>query len=96
MPFYAVFSKVTEKGAKTIMENPERIKEVNSEIESMGVKVVAQYAVFGEYDFLTILEAPDDETVIRVLVNLSSRGTIKTITYKLIPIDQFISMIKQG
>lgn len=94
MPFFAVFSKLTEKGAETILKNPERIKEVNKEIEAMGVKVVAQYLMLGDYDFLNIVEAPDEETLLKVLVNLNTRGTIRTSTYRLIPVDEFIEKMK--
>ncbi len=94
MPFFAVFSKLTEKGAETILKNPERIKEVNREIEEMGVKVVAQYLMLGEYDFLNIVEAPDEKTLLKVLVHLNTRGTIRTATYRLIPVDEFIESMK--
>ncbi len=94
MPFFAVFSKLTEKGAETILKNPERIKEVNKEIEAMGVKVVAQYLMLGDYDFLNIVEAPDEETLLKVLVNLNTRGTIRTSTYRLIPVGEFIEKMK--
>ncbi|MCE4610354.1 MAG: GYD domain-containing protein [Desulfurococcales archaeon] len=94
MPYFAVFSKLTDDGAKTILRNPERIKEVNREIEEKGVKVIAQYVILGDYDFLNIVEAPDETTLLRVLVDLNSRGTIRTSTYRLIPVDEFISAMK--
>ena len=94
MPYFAVFSKLTDDGAKTILKNPERIKEVNREIEEKGVKVIAQYVILGDYDFLNIVEAPDETTLLRVLVDLNSRGTIRTSTYRLIPVDEFISAMK--
>jgi len=78
----------------TVKKKPERIKEVNSEVEAMGVKVLAQYAVMGPYDFVSILEAPDNETVTRVSVELSSRGSMKMMTLTAIPIDDFISRLK--
>jgi len=94
MPFFVVFSKLTDKGAETILRNPERIKEVNREIEAKGVRVVAQYLMMGEYDFLNIVEAPDEKTLLKVLVDLNTRGTIRTATYRLIPVDEFIESMK--
>jgi uncharacterized protein with GYD domain len=95
MPYYIMLTSLTDEGAKTIKNNPARIKEVNAEVESMGVKVLAQYAVLGPYDFVNILEAPDNEAVTRVSVELSSRGTMRAMTLAAIPIDDFISKVKK-
>ena len=95
MPYYIMLSSLTDEGAKTIKNNPARIKEVNAEVEAMGVKVLAQYAVLGPYDFVNILEAPDNETVTRVSVELSSRGTMRAMTLAATPIDDFISKVKK-
>ncbi len=94
MGYYIMLSNLTDEGAKTIKNNPERIKEVNAEVEAMGVKILAQYAVMGPYDFVNILEAPDNETVTRVSVELSSRGSMKVMTLTAIPIDEFVSRLK--
>ena len=94
MGYYIMLSNLTDEGAKTIKKNPERIKEVNAEVEAMGVKILAQYAVMGPYDFVNILEAPDNETVTRVSVELSARGSMKVMTLTAIPIDEFISRLK--
>ena len=91
MAYYIMLSSLTDEGAKTIKKNPERIKQVNAEVEAMGVKVLAQYAVMGPYDFVNILEAPDNETVARVSVELSARGSMKMMTLAAIPIDDFIA-----
>ena len=87
---YVMFSKLTNEESKTISKNPDRIKEVNKEVEEMGGRVIAQYLVFGEYDFLTIIEAPDNETMARISLNLSSRGTIRITSVPAIPIDTYI------
>lgn len=94
MPIYIMVSTLTDEGAKTIKERPERIREVNREVEAMGVKVLAQYAVLGPYDFINIVEAPDNETVARVSVELASRGSVKIMTLPAIPIDEFIRRVK--
>ena len=95
MPTYILLSTLTAEGRKTIKERPERIKEVNKEIEAFGAKVVAQYSVLGPYDFVNIVEAPDNETINRVSMELGSRGTVKIMSMPAMPIDKFIAMIKK-
>jgi len=94
MATFILLSSLTDEGAKTITSNPERIKEVNSEVQRLGVKVTAQYAVLGPYDFITIVDAPDIQTVAKVSATLSSRGSIKIQTLAAIGIDEFISALK--
>jgi uncharacterized protein with GYD domain len=84
-----MLSTLTDEGRKTIKMRPERIKEVNKEIEKMGVKVLEQYAVLGPYDFVNIVEAANNETISRVSIELGSRGTVKIMTLAAIPIDKF-------
>ncbi len=93
MGHYVVLSRLTSDGRKTLKSNPQRLKEVNNEIEAMGAKVVVQYALLGKYDFLNILEAPDEATVAKVLVELGSRGTLSTATMQAIPIDEFLASL---
>jgi uncharacterized protein with GYD domain len=94
MATYIMLSTLTDEGAKTIRENPDRIKEVNQEIEALGVKVVSQYATLGPYDFVNIVEAPDNPTIARVSAELSSRGSIRLQTLAAIPIDDFIAKFR--
>lgn len=95
MPYYIMLTNLTDEGAKTLKKNPDRVKQVDAEVEAMGVKVIAQYAVMGPYDFVNILEAPDNETITRVSVELSSRGSMKIMTLSAIPIDEFINLLKR-
>jgi uncharacterized protein with GYD domain len=78
-------------GRKTIKERPERIKEVNKEVEAMGAVIKAQYVTLGMYDFINVLEAPDNETISRVAVELGARGTLETTTLGALTLDDFIS-----
>jgi len=94
MPTFVVFSKLTDKGAETLFKNPERVKEVNKELEDMGVKVIHQFVMLGEWDFLNIVESPDEKTLMAALVNLNMRGTIHTATFRIIPVDEFLEMLK--
>jgi uncharacterized protein with GYD domain len=90
MPVYIMLSTLTNEGRKTIKNNPERIKEVDKEIEKMGAKVIAQYALLGMYDFLSVLEAPDNETIAKVSTELGARGTIQLMTLSAIPVYEFV------
>jgi len=90
MPTYILLSTLTDEGAKTIKSNPGRIKEVNAELEKLGVRVTAQYATLGAYDFVNVVEAADNTTIARVSAELASRGSIKITTLPAIPIDDFI------
>jgi uncharacterized protein with GYD domain len=84
-----MLTTLTDEGRKTIKAYPQRIKEVNREVEAMGVKITAQYAVLGPYDFVNILEAPDNVTVAKVATELGSRGTIQTMTMAAMTLDEF-------
>lgn len=94
MATYVMLTTLTDEGRKTIKKKPERIKEVSKEVEEMGVKVMSQYAVLGPYDFVNIVEAPDNETMAKVAIELGSRGTVQVMTLAAIPIDQFIERLK--
>ena len=89
-----MLSTLGPHGAATLTELPERLKEVNDEVEALGVKVVEQYALLGQYDFLNVIDAPDDATVARLAISLAARGTMKTVTLPAIPVDEFITRLK--
>ena len=95
MPTYILLSTLTPDGRKTIKERPERILQVNKEIEAFGAKVVAQYSVLGLYDFVNVVEAPDNEAIARVSLELGSRGTIKIMTLPAVSIDKAAAMPKK-
>ena len=90
MATYVLLTKVTATGVKTLQANPRRIKEVNKEIETLGARVVAQYATLGRYDFVNIIEAKDNETIARISVALGARGTVQIETLTAIPVETFI------
>lgn len=94
MARYIIISQLTDEGAKTLKKNPSRVKEVNDELKHMGVNVLEQYAVLGNFDFLSIVEAENESTLTRALLELLSRGTIKTTSYRAIPMDEFIESMK--
>jgi uncharacterized protein with GYD domain len=94
MPTYILLSSLTDEGSQAIKKRPGRIREVNKEIERMGCKILSQYAVLGLCDFVTIVEAPNNETVLKVSVEMGARGSVKIQTLAAIPIEQFIKTLK--
>jgi len=84
---YVMLTNLTEEGRKTLKQSPDRLKEVNKEVEAMGVKILCQYALLGQYDFINILEAPDNKAIAKVALELGARGTLKTMTMAAMAID---------
>jgi len=93
MPTYILLTTLTSEGVQTIKNNPARIREVNREVEQLGAKVTAQWATLGRYDFINVVEAPDEETIVRVSMELGSRGTGRYETLTAIPVDDFIASL---
>ena len=87
MPTYLMLTNLTAEGLRTLKNNPARVTEVNQEVEQMGGKVVTQYATLGDYDFVTVVEAPDEKTMAKVSVELGSRGTMSSQTLTAISAD---------
>ena len=85
MPSFVMLTNLTSEGVQTLKNNPNRVQEVNKEVEQLGVKVKEQWAVLGQYDFITIVEAPDETTMAKVSVELGSRGTMSSQTLAAIP-----------
>ena len=88
MAIYVMLTTLTDEGRKTLKSNPQRIKEVNKEVESMGVKILSQYATLGPYDFINILDAPDNKAISKVAVELGARGTLQTMTMAAMTVDE--------
>jgi uncharacterized protein with GYD domain len=91
-----MMSRLTDEGRKTLKERPGRLGEVNKEVESMGARVTAQYALLGAYDFITVIEAPSNEVVARISVELGSRGTLDITTYPAMTASAFSEMLQGG
>jgi uncharacterized protein with GYD domain len=90
---YIMLSTLTPEGVQTVKNNPQRIREVNKEIEQLGATVRAQWATLGHFDFINVVEAPDEATMARVSLELGSRGTARYETLAAIPIDDFIASL---
>ena len=94
MAYYVILSKLTDEGRKTLKEKPSRILEVDKELDAMGVKVKEQFAVLGPYDFVTIVEAPDNPTIMKASTEIGSRGSVQIITLPAIPIEELVKKLK--
>jgi uncharacterized protein with GYD domain len=93
MALFVMLTNLTPDGVKTLKSNPNRVSEVNKEVEQIGAKVVSQYATLGPYDFVTIVEAPDEKTMAKVSVELGSRGTMSSQTMAAMPSDELASTL---
>ena len=96
MSLYVMLSTLSESRRKVLRERPGWIRKVNADVQRMGARVIAQYAVLGPYDFVTIVEAPDNATISRVSVELGARGGVAGMTMAAIPLDEFIERLEGG
>ena len=96
MSLYVMLSTLSESGRKVLRERPGWIKKVNADVQRMGARVVAQYAVLGPYDFVTVIDAPDNVAISRISVELGARGGVAGMTMAAIPLDQFIDGLERN
>lgn len=95
MPIYLMLTTLTDEGRKVIQDDPESLKDINKEVEHLGVKIIDQYALLGQYDFVSILEAPSNEAVAKLAIRLSSKGTMQTLTLAAITLDALIKTLRK-
>jgi uncharacterized protein with GYD domain len=93
MATYILLSSLTAQGVQTLKANPDRLREVNKDVEELGARVVHQWATLGEYDFVNVVEAPDTATMARVSVALGARGSTKIRTLTALTIDEFLGAV---
>jgi uncharacterized protein with GYD domain len=94
MATYILLGTLTDEGAENLRVNPDWIGELNRDLEVMGVKMISQYAVLGPYDIVSLIEAPDNKSVIRVSTELTLRGSLKIITLPAMPIEEFLATLR--
>jgi uncharacterized protein with GYD domain len=90
MPIFIMLSTLTQQGVQTLKSNPERLRQVNKDIEELGCRVLEQWATLGEFDFINVVEAPDIATVAKVSVALAARGSTKITTLPALAIEDFL------
>ena len=95
MAYYLQLVNLTDEGRRRFEENPEWIKELNKDIELMGAKILTQYALLGQYDFVNIIEAPSDEVVAKLSIKLSATKAVQPMTLAAIPLDSLIDALKK-
>ena len=95
MPTYAMLTTLGPDGWETLRQNPDRIGQVRDEVEQLGLRVVAQYALMGQYDFLNVIEAPDEHTMAKAAIMLAARGTMRTMTMPAIPVEDLIARLSE-
>ena len=89
MPTYIMLTRLTPDGVKTIKDNPSRVHEVNKEVEQLGVKVLHQWATLGQYDFISVIECPDEKAMAKLSIEMGSRGTVMNQTMTAIDVEEF-------
>ena len=96
MPTYVILSNLSEQGLQTLRANPDRVREVNRDVEELGAKVLHQWFLLGPYDFVNVVEAPDAATVARIAVALGARGSTRMQSYEALDVEQFLSVMASG
>ena len=94
MPLYLMLTTLTDKGVQTLNSNPARLREVNHDVEELGARVLHQWASLGEYDFVNIIEAPDDLTLMKLSVRLGARGSVKFESLPLVPVEDLLASLE--
>jgi len=90
VPVFILLSTLSQQGVQTLKSNPERLRQVNQDVEELGAKVLHQWATLGEFDFVNIVEAPDLETVAKISVALGARGSTRIQTLPALEIEDFL------
>src|ERR671914_788330 len=93
MPQYVILWNWTDQGIRNVKDAPNRVNTFRTEMEKAGGKVIGFYYTAGQYDGVAILEDPDDETIMSVLLSLGSKGNVRTITLKAFPMDEAAKII---
>ena len=93
MPKYLMLSTLSDQGLQTLRANPDRLREVNKDVEELGAKVIHQWFVLGPYDFVNIVEAASSAVIAEVSVSLGARGSVHTQSYEMLEVDDLIKLL---
>ena len=94
MPIYILLSRLTQQGVQTLKSNPERLRQVNQDVEELGARVLHQWATLGEFDFVNVVEAPDVATIANVSVSLAARGSTRVETLPALEIEELLRVLE--
>ena len=94
MPIYLMLTTLTAQGVQTLKANPNRLREVNRDVEELGATVLHQWATIGEYDFVNIVEAPDAATIAKISLALGARGSAKLQSLELLDLDTLMAALE--
>ena len=89
MPMYVVLSNFTETGRTDVKNTSERLERLAPVGQKLGVKILANAITMGQYDVVTVMDAPDDATIAKVIATVLSRGYVTTQTMRGFTIDEF-------
>jgi uncharacterized protein with GYD domain len=93
MPKYLMLSTLSEQGLQTLRANPDRLREVNKDVEELGAKVLHQWFVLGPHDFVNIVEAESSAVIAEVTIALGARGSVHTQSYEMLEVDDLIKLL---
>jgi len=94
MPTFIVLGQFTQKGVENIKDSPKRLEDAKKLTESLGGKMKAFYYTLGQYDFVSITEGKDLDSMLKGLLILGSKGSIRTETLVAFPAEKGVEIIK--
>jgi uncharacterized protein with GYD domain len=95
MPKYLMLSTLSEQGLQTLRANPERVREVNKDVEELGATVVHQWFLLGPHDFVNIVEADDASVIAKVSIALGARGSVHTQSFEMLEVDELLTLLNE-
>jgi uncharacterized protein with GYD domain len=95
MPKYLMLSTLSEQGLQTLRANPERVREVNKDVEELGANVVHQWFLLGPHDFVNIVEAADASVIAKVSIALGARGSVHTQSFEMLEVDELLTLLNE-
>jgi len=93
MPTYISLLNFTQQGIEKIKESPARLDKARQAFKAMGAELKAFYLVMGRYDAVVISEAPNDETVGKLVLMIGAQGNVRTETLRAFTEDEYRKMI---
>jgi uncharacterized protein with GYD domain len=93
MPTYISLLNFTQQGIEKIKESPARLDRARQVFKEMGAELKSFHLVMGRYDAVVISEAPNDETVGKLVLMIGAQGNIRTETLRAFTEDEYRKMI---